>query len=58
MYAYVHLILMSLAKKLAPACLTLLVIDINLHTSGNGNDNTDSHVVLGVVNVHVDEVLL
>ena len=26
--------------------------------SGNGNDNTDSQVVLGVANVHVDSVLL
>ena len=26
--------------------------------SGDGNDNTDSQVVLGVVNVHVDAVLL
>ena len=26
--------------------------------SGNGNDNTDSQVVLGVANVHVDAVLL
>ena len=26
--------------------------------SGNGNDNTDSQVVLGVANVHVDVVLL
>ena len=25
---------------------------------GNGNDNTDSRVVLGVANVHVDAVLL
>ena len=26
--------------------------------SGNGNDNTDSQVDLGVANVHVDAVLL
>ena len=26
--------------------------------SGNGDDNTDSQVVLGVVNVQVDAVLL
>ena len=26
--------------------------------SGNGNDDTDSQVVLGVANVHVDAVLL
>ena len=26
--------------------------------SGNGNDDTDSQVVLGVANVHVDTVLL
>ena len=26
--------------------------------SGNGSDNTDSQVVLGVANVHVDAVLL
>ena len=26
--------------------------------SGGGNDNTDSQVVLGVANVHVDAVVL